>query len=421
MSEPLLAVRDLTVAFAGAEGEATVVDRVSLDVAAGEVLALVGESGSGKSVTAAATIGLIRSRGVRIEGSVRYRGSELLGASEDALRRVRGAEIAMVFQDPLSSLNPVQRVADQIAEQILAHERVGRGAARERAVELLHRVGIARAERRADAYPHELSGGMRQRAMIAMALSCRPGLLIADEPTTALDVTVQAQILDLVRELRDEIGAGVLLITHDFGVVAEMADRVAVMDAGLIVEHGAVRELFAAPGHPTTRALLDAVPRIDGPLRPRRVAPDEPVLALDRLEVHFPVRTGVLRTREVARIRAVDGVTLTVARGETVALVGESGSGKSTLARAAVRLIEPTGGRVSFAGRDITDASARELRSLRSELQIVFQDPYGSLNPRKRVCDIVGLPLALHGVPKADRRARIERLLGRVGLPSEHA
>jgi len=420
--EPLLAVRDLAVSFPTESGAIRAVDGVSLDLAAGELLALVGGSGCGKSVTALTVMGLTRPQGARTEGSVHYRGRELLDASEDELRRVRGAEIAMVFQDPLSSLNPVLRVGDQIAEQILAHEDVTRAQARERAVELLGRVGIPAAARRAEGFPYELSGGMRQRAMIAMALSCGPRLLIADEPTTALDVTVQAQILDLIRELRDETGAGVLLITHDFGVVAEMADRVAVMDAGRIVEQAPVEEVFAAPRHPRTRALLDAVPRLDDPLPARRPpAEGEPVLALDGLEVAFPVRRRLLRRDSDLTVRAVDGVTLAVRPGETLGLVGESGSGKTTLARAAVRLIEPTGGTVSFAGRDITAASRRELQPLRSELQIVFQDPFGSLNPRKRVADIVGLPLRLHGLSKRDSAARVATLLERVGLEPEHA
>ena len=422
MSEPLLSVRDLAVSFPTEDGAVRAVDGVSLDLAPGELLALVGESGCGKSVTALTVMGLTRPQGALAEGSVRYRGDELLDASDDELRRVRGAEIAMVFQDPLSSLNPVVRVGDQIAEQILAHEAVSRARARERSIELLERVGIPAAAQRANGFPYELSGGMRQRAMIAMALSCGPRLLIADEPTTALDVTVQAQILDLIRELRDETGAGVLLITHDFGVVAEMADRVAVMDAGRIVEQADVGEVFAAPRHARTRALLDAVPRLDDPLPVRQpVADVEPVLALERLEVAFPVRKRLLRRGGDAVVRAVDGVTLTVRPGETLGLVGESGSGKTTLARAAVRLIEPTGGTVAFAGRDITNASRRELQPLRSELQIVFQDPFGSLNPRKRVGESVGLPLRLSGVPRGEATARVAALLERVGLEPEHA
>jgi len=438
MSEPLLSVRDLAVSFEGEDTTTTAVDGVSLDVAPGEILALVGESGCGKSVTALSLVGLLGAPNAVTSGSVRYDGQELIGASDDTLRRLRGEQLAMIFQDPLSSLNPVLRVGDQIAEQIRAHRPVGRAEARERTIELLRRVDIPDPERRVDSYPHELSGGMRQRVTIAMALSCEPRILIADEPTTALDVTVQAQILDLIRELRAETGAGVLLITHDFGVVAQLADRVAVMEAGRIVEQGSVEEVFERPRDDHTKRLLAAVPRIDGP-PPRRPSPAErlaraasraeaagdgaaptgPLLALDGLEVQFPVRGR--RRRGEQPPRAVDGVTLTIEPGETVGLVGESGSGKSTLARAAVRLLDPTGGTVAFAGRDITRARRRELDPLRSELQIVFQDPYGSLNPRKRVRDIVGLPLRLHGVSKQQAAERVDALLERVGLAPEHA
>jgi peptide/nickel transport system ATP-binding protein len=280
VSESLLSVRELGVSFATAAGPAHAVDGLSLDLAPGEVLALVGESGCGKSVTASTLMGLAGGGGTQVRGSARLGQRELVGASEDELRRVRGAEIAMVFQDPLSSLNPVMRIADQIAEQILAHEQVTATAARERAVDLLGRVGIPRPGERAGAYPHELSGGMRQRVMIAMALSCQPRLLIADEPTTALDVTVQAQILDLIRELRDDTGAGVLLVTHDLGVVAELADRVAVMYAGRIVEQGTVLDVFDDPQHPYTWGLLGAMPRLDRPRSERLPAvagaPPEP-------------------------------------------------------------------------------------------------------------------------------------------------
>jgi peptide/nickel transport system ATP-binding protein len=422
VTEPLLSVRDLSVAFAGETGVTRAVDGLSLDVAAGEVLALVGESGCGKSVTALSLVGLLGSPSATISGSASYRGNELIGAAPETLRRLRGEELAMIFQDPLSSLNPVLRVGDQIAEQIVAHRAVRRADARDRAIALLDRVGIPEPERRWRSYPHELSGGMRQRVMIAMALSCEPSILIADEPTTALDVTVQAQILDLIRELRAATGAGVLLITHDFGVVGELADRVAVMDAGRIVEHGTVEEVLGSPRDEHTRRLLDAVPRLDGPLRPPRAptaADTTPVLALDELEVSFPIRG--LRRRDERRVRAVDGVTLSIDPGETLGLVGESGSGKSTLARAAVRLLDPSAGSVSFAGRDITRAGRRELDPLRAELQIVFQDPYGSLNPRKRARDIVGLPLRLHGVPKDEIPARVDALLERVGLEPAHA
>jgi peptide/nickel transport system ATP-binding protein len=426
VGEPLLSVRDLSVSFEGEHATTPAVDGLSLDLAPGEILAVVGESGCGKSVTALSLVGLLGASNAVTHGSVRYAGQELIGAPEDELRRLRGEQLAMIFQDPLSSLNPVLRVGDQIAEQIRAHRPVGRAEARQRTIGLLRRVDIPDPERRVDAYPHELSGGMRQRVMIAMAISCQPRILIADEPTTALDVTVQAQILGLIRELRAETGAGILLVTHDFGVVAQLADRVAVMDAGRIVEEGAVEEIFERPREGHTKRLLAAVPRIDGPLRERRpavVGGDGPVLALEQLEVSFPVRgrRRLARRDGGDRLRAVDRVSLTVEAGETVGLVGESGSGKSTLARAAVRLLEPSGGTVSFAGRDITRAGRRALNPLRSELQIVFQDPYGSLNPRKRVRDIVGLPLRLQGASKREAATRVEGLLVRVGLLPEHA
>jgi peptide/nickel transport system ATP-binding protein len=424
VSDPLLSVRDLAVSFEGEDGVARAVDGVSIELAAGEILALIGESGCGKSVTALSLVGLLGAPNAVISGSARYGGGELIGASDDALRKLRGEELAMIFQDPLSALNPVSRVGDQIAEQIVVHRRVSRADARSRAIELLDRVGIPQPRQRVDSYPHELSGGMRQRVMIAMALSCEPRVLIADEPTTALDVTVQAQILELIRELRAETGTGVLLITHDFGVVAELADRVAVMDGGRIVEQGTVEDVFDRPRDPHTQRLLAAVPRLDGPLhvRPPVVASgDGPVLALEDLEVSFPVDGRRSRRGGARQSRAVDGVTLSIDPGETVGLVGESGCGKSTLARAAVRLLDPTGGSVSFAGRDVTRAKRRELDRLRAELQIVFQDPYGSLNPRKNARDIVGLPLRLNGVSKAETARRVDELLERVGLDPAHA
>jgi peptide/nickel transport system ATP-binding protein len=423
LSEPLLSLRDLAVAFAGEAGVTRAVDGVTLDLAAGEVVALVGESGCGKSVTALSVMGLLGAAGAETTGSVSYAGEELLGAPDERLRALRGEQLAMIFQDPLSALNPVLRVGDQVAEQIAAHRPVSRAEAREQAVGLLDRVGIPEPAQRASAYPHELSGGMRQRAMIAMALSCEPRILIADEPTTALDVTVQAQILELIAELRRETGMGVLLITHDFGVVAQLADRVAVMEAGRIVEQGPVAAVLERPRHEYTRRLLAAVPRLDGPARvpaPRPPdAPPGPVLELADVEVSFPSGGGLLR-RNGPRRMAVDGVTLAIEPGETVGLVGESGSGKTTLARAAVRLLAPTAGSVRFAGQDITHARRRELDRLRAELQIVFQDPYGSLNPRKRARDIIGLPLRLNGASSAEIRVRVDALLERVGLEPGH-
>jgi peptide/nickel transport system ATP-binding protein len=420
--EKLLSVRDLRVGFATEDGPVRAVDGVSFELAPGEVLAIVGESGSGKSVTAQTIIGLTRSPNAEIAGSARFRGRELIGAGEAELRKVRGAEIAMVFQDPMTSLNPVYRLGDQVVEAIRAHRpEVGKDEARERAAELLDSVGIPDPRRRVDAYPHELSGGMRQRAMIAMALALAPELLIADEPTTALDVTIQAQILDLLRELNRERGLATILITHDFGVVAEMADRVVVMHEGRIVERGDLDEVFYATKDPYTRKLLGAVLRLDKAPPPRPARADAPLLAVTDLVKHFPVKRGLLIDREVDRVRAVDGVSFSVAQGETLGLVGESGSGKSTLSRAVLQLLRPTSGSVRFDGREIAGFSRREMQPLRPQMQMVFQDPYASLNPRKRIGQIVGEPLRLQGrASGVELRRHVQGLLDRVGLSAEH-
>jgi peptide/nickel transport system ATP-binding protein len=420
--EPLLSVRDLRVGFATEGGDVQAVDGVSFDLAPGEVLALVGESGSGKSVTAQTIIGLTRSPNARIEGSAQLRGAELLGASERELQQVRGAQIGMVFQDPMTSFNPVYRVGRQIVEAVRAHRpEMSGGEARELAVSMLDSVGIANASRRVDDYPHQFSGGMRQRAMIAMALALGPELLIADEPTTALDVTVQAQILALLARLNRERGLATILITHDLGVVAEVADRVLVMHEGAIVERGGLDEVFYSPTDPYTRKLLGAVVRLDAapPLRPRPGS--AALLEVTDLVKHFPVKRGLLFDREVDRVRAVDGVSFSVREGETLGLVGESGSGKSTLSRTVLQLLEPTSGSVRFEGREIAGLSRREMRPLRREMQMVFQDPYASLNPRRRVGQIVGDPLALQGVARGtELRRRAQELLERVGLAPEH-
>jgi peptide/nickel transport system ATP-binding protein len=422
MSEvPLLSVRDLRVGFATEGGLVQAVDGVSFELAPGEVLAIVGESGSGKSVTAQTIVGLTRSHNARIEGSVRLGDADLVAASDDELQRVRGERIGMVFQDPMTSFNPVYRIGAQIAEAIRAHRPgVGKGEAHEQAIALLDSVGIPEAARRVDDYPHQFSGGMRQRAMIAMALALEPEVLIADEPTTALDVTVQAQILALLERINRDRGLATILITHDLGVVAEVADRVLVMHEGRIVERGSLDEVFYSAKDPYTRRLLDAVVRIDSapPLRAPRTS--EPLLEIADLVKHYPVRRGFLR-REVDRVRAVDGVSFTLRQGETLGLVGESGCGKSTLCRAALQLIEPTSGSVRFEGREIAGLSRREMRPLRRQMQIVFQDPYASLNPRKRVGQIVGEPLRLHGIASGgEARRRVLELLDRVGLSAEH-
>jgi peptide/nickel transport system ATP-binding protein len=421
-NEALLSVAGLRVGFATEGGQVQAVDGVTFELAAGEVLAIVGESGSGKSVTAQAIMGLVPSRNATVEGSIRLGGRELVGASEAELQEARGAQIAMVFQDPMTSLNPVYRVGAQIVEAIQAHRpEVGRAEARGRAVELLDAVGIPEPERRVDRYPHEFSGGMRQRAMIAMALALEPQILIADEPTTALDVTIQAQILELLRRLNRERGLATILITHDFGVVAEIADRVLVMHEGRIVERGDLDEVFYAAEDPYTRKLLGAVVRLDQapPLRAGRGEPA--LLEVTDLVKHFPVKRGLLFDREIDRVRAVDGVSFSVARGETLGLVGESGSGKSTLSRAVLGLLAPTSGSVRFEGREIAGLSRRQMRPLRPEMQMVFQDPYASLNPRRRVGQIVGEPLRIQGrASGAELRRDVHELLDRVGLSPEH-
>ncbi len=421
-AEPLLSVRDLRVGFATEGGRVQAVDGVSFDVAPGEVLAIVGESGSGKSVTAQTILGLTRSPNARIEGSVRLGGEELIEANEAELRRVRGERVGMVFQDPMTSFNPVYRIGDQIVEAIRAHRPgVGKGEARERASELLDSVGIPDAPRRVGDYPHEFSGGMRQRAMIAMALALEPEILIADEPTTALDVTVQAQILALLEQLNRERGLATILITHDLGVVAEVADRVLVMHEGQIVERGSLEDIFYSPKEPYTRQLLEAVLRLDGAPPPSPRGEDEPLLQVTDLVKHYSRRRSLVFGREAEPVRAVDGVSFSVRRGETLGLVGESGSGKSTLCRTALQLLEPTSGSVRFEGREIAGLSRRQMRPLRREMQIVFQDPYASLNPRKRIGQIIGEPLRLRGVARgAELRSQVRELLDRVGLSPEH-
>ncbi len=422
MSEALLRVEDLRVGFATEDGEVQAVDGVSFELAPGEVLAIVGESGSGKSVTAQTIVGLTRSPNARIEGSVRLDGAELTTAGKSELQEVRGERIGMVFQEPMTSFNPVYRIGRQLTEAMLARRpKVSRGEARTRAIELLGSVGLPKPEQQVDRYPHELSGGMQQRAMIAMALMLEPEILIADEPTTALDVTIQAQILELLRRLNRERDLATILITHDFGVVAEIADRVLVMHEGRIVERGGVDEVFHSPRDPYTRKLLDAIVRLDQapPLRPSRG--EAPLLEVSGLVKQFSVRRSLLIGREVEGVRAVDGVSFSVARGETLGLVGESGSGKSTLSRAVLQLLRPTSGSVRFDGREIAGLSRRQMQPLRRDLQMVFQDTSTSLNPRKRVGQIVAEPLRIQKVASGrELRRRVHDLLARVGLSGEH-
>ncbi len=519
----VLSVRDLTVEFPADEadgGTLRAVDGVSFDLAPGAALGIVGESGSGKSTTALALLGLHRNTGTRVSGRILLDGADMNALDDEAVRRLRGRRIAMIFQDPLSALDPYQRVGDQIAEVYHTHTHAGRRAAWAKAVDVLDRVGIPDAARRARSRPHEFSGGMRQRALIAMALACEPAVLVADEPTSALDVTVQAQILDLLDGLRAETGMALLLVTHDLGVVARSAEEVLVMRAGRTVERGPAAEVLKTPAQPYTRALLEAVPRLDAP-RARRapvragdpargVLPDEPAgwsppageggavpapaagggtvpaATAEDGTVRAPVpgsgragtpddgtpgarsglppasgiggppdgRRGTVRrsadhgrrataaaareplltvtdvTREFRRpgrglrrdvLRAVDGVSLDVRRGETLGVVGESGSGKTTLARMMVRLLEPTSGTVAFEGEDIGRLPAKRLRAIRRDLQMVFQDPASSLNPRRTVGDSIADPLRVQGADERSARSTARELMERVGLDPARA
>jgi peptide/nickel transport system ATP-binding protein len=423
----LLAVQGLAVEFHTAAGTVPAVNGIDYHVDSGEVLAILGESGSGKSVSAAAIMNLIDSPpGYVTAGRILYRGEDLLTMAAEARRRINGRKIAMIFQDPLAHLNPVYSVGWQIAETLTAHGAASRRAARARAIELLGRVGIAQPERRAGDYPHQFSGGQRQRAMIAMALALRPDLLIADEPTTALDVTVQAQILTLLKELQAETGMGLILITHDLGVVAEVADRVAVMHEGRIVETRPVRGIYSAPKHPYTQRLMASIPGRQ-PLVGRGAGDSgisrEPLLRVRGLARHYAVTTGLLRRSTGETVRAVDGVSFDLSAGETLGLVGESGSGKTTLARTLLRLDEPTSGSAEFRGQDLFALSPGELLRLRRKIQVVFQDPYASLNPRMTVAQIIAEPWSIHRdvLPRRQWLTRVCELLEQVGMAPEHA
>ncbi|HEX3952919.1 MAG TPA: ABC transporter ATP-binding protein [Stellaceae bacterium] len=413
----MLEVGNLRVTFGGWRGAPPVeaVKGASFSLDRGETLALVGESGSGKSVTALSILQLLPYPAASHPpgSSIRFAGEELIGAPQGRLREVRGNRIAMVFQEPMTSLNPLHTLEKQIAETLLIHKHMSGRAARTRTLELLHLVGLRDAENRLDAYPHQLSGGQRQRVMIAMAIANEPDLLIADEPTTALDVTIQAQILRLLRDLKDRLGMALLLITHDLAIVRHMAERVCVMTQGEIVESGATADIFERPQHPYTRRLLAAEPK-------GRVAPADaaaPVLVEgDKVKVWFPIRSGLLR-RVSGYIKAVDGVSLAVREGTTLGVVGESGSGKTTLGLALLRLLDAEG-EIRFAGRDIAHQRQKALRPLRREMQVVFQDPYSSLSPRLSVAQIVGEGLRVHQLSdsEAEHRALIETTLAEVGL-----
>ena len=417
MAEPLLTVRGLSTRFMLPAGPVDAVKDASFEIRKGETLALVGESGSGKSVTALSILQLLPyPLAQHPAGSIRFKGREIMGATQEVLRDVRGDDISMIFQEPMTSLNPLHTVEKQINETLILHLGLGREAARERTLELLKMVGVPDAAKRLGAYPHELSGGQRQRVMIAMALANEPDLLIADEPTTALDVTIQAQILKLLKELQAEFGMALLLITHDLSIVRKMADTVCVMTEGEIVEREPTEDIFERPRHAYTRKLLAAQPKGD----PVKAEPDAPVImAGANIKVHFPIRKGLLK-RTVDYVRAVDGITLEVREGHTLGVVGESGSGKTTLGLALLRLISSVG-EIRFKGAVIQGLKARELRPLRREMQVVFQDPYGSLSPRMSVGQIVEEGLKVHdlGGTPAEREALIVDALQEVGLDPE--
>ncbi len=434
----VLEVEKLNVHFTTPDGDVHAVRDLSFALAAGETLGIVGESGSGKSQTVLSLLGLLAANG-RVSGRAIFEQRDLIALQERERRGIRGRQIAMIFQDPMTSLNPYLTIAAQMLQALRAHERVGVKAARSRCIEALEAVAIPEAAARFDRYPHELSGGMRQRVMIAASLLLGPKILIADEPTTALDVTVQAQILELMKDLKRRYGTSIVLITHDLGVVAGVADRVLVMQGGELKEQGSVDDVFYRPRHDYTRALLAAVPRLDAPLTPetsresRGDAPgsgprghaagadraaDVPGTLVDvaQLKVHFPVTGGGWWSRRT--LKAVDGVELTLAPGETLGIVGESGSGKSTLARAILKLVPASAGRVCVLGRDIESLPRSELRLLKRDLQVVFQDPLASLNPRMTVGDIVAEPLWTHRpeLSRAAARAQVVEVLRRVGL-----
>jgi microcin C transport system ATP-binding protein len=410
----LLSVRDLSVAFTQNSKTSLAVDRISFDIEQGETVALVGESGSGKSVTALSVLKLLAYPAAsHPSGQILFGGKDLLSASVDDLRSVRGNDITMIFQEPMTSLNPLHVIEDQISEVLKMHQGMSRKEARARTLELLAQVGIREAEKRLSAYPHQLSGGQRQRVMIAMALANQPKLLIADEPTTALDVTVQAQILKLLADLKAKSGMSLLFITHDLGIVRKIADRVCVMTKGKIVETGKTAEIFANPQHEYTRHLLAAEPKGEPPLTDHS---SPIVMRGENVKVWFPIRKGLMR-RTVDHVKAVDGIDVTIRAGQTLGIVGESGSGKTTLGLALSRMISSEGA-IKFAGGDINALSFKQMRPLRREMQIVFQDPFGSLSPRMSISDIIAEGLLVHE-PKlspGERDGRVVAALNEVGL-----
>jgi peptide/nickel transport system ATP-binding protein len=453
----LLSIDSLRMYFHLREGTVKAVDNISVAIRRGQTLGVVGESGSGKSMTAMSVLRLIPEPPGRIEGgAIYFNGTNLVALSEAKLRRIRGSDISMIFQEPMTSLNPVFTVGNQIMEAIIVHQGVPKAEARRRAIRLIEEVGIPQPESRIDSYPHQMSGGMKQRVMIAMALACNPKLLIADEPTTALDVTIQRQIIDLLRDLRDKRNMAILFISHDLGVIAEICDHVAVMFKGKIVEYGPIFDVFTHPQHPYTQGLLACRPPLDLRIsrlstvqeflegkaefdergiskathiisdeelagRRARLAQERPFLEVRDLKVHFPIRKGLFG-RTVGHVKAVDGVSFDLVRGQTLGLVGESGCGKTTTGRAILRLIEPTAGSVMFDGEDWLALRGGNLRRRRRKIQMVFQDPYSSLNPRMTVLSTIEEGMIIHNTQpnKRARRDRVVDLLEKVGLGAEH-
>ena len=486
MAQPLLQIQNLRTYFHTDEHTVKAVDDLSVEIQEGKTLGIVGESGSGKSVTSLSVMKLLSQTAQIESGSISFLGRDLVRLPEPEMRRIRGKEISMIFQEPMTSLNPVYTVGFQVMEALTLHQGISKSEARKRTIQLFDEVGIPEPDQRVDSYPHEMSGGQKQRVMIAMALSCNPKLLIADEPTTALDVTIQAQILDILRELRDRRGMSILFITHDLGVVAEIADDVAVMFRGKLVEYGSVLEIFSTPKHPYTRGLLSCRPRLDSKFKrlptvedymevttdadgevvvverkldsdrlkhfesagrgrllhtkpelealgyaldievattdTQTVGIDElPLLDVEGLHVHFPIRKGLF-SRTVGYVKAVDGISFRVYRGQTLGLVGESGCGKTTSGRAILRLIEPTSGCVRFDGTEIGSLSPSQMRQMRNRLQIIFQDPYGSMNPRMTVQSTLVEPMKIQniGINAQDQRDRAVALLEEVGMEADH-
>jgi peptide/nickel transport system ATP-binding protein len=481
----LLDIDNLVTRFYTEDGVVNAVDDVSLEIHEGHTLGIVGESGSGKSVTSFSIMRLLAGTGKIDHGRISFLGKDLVRLPEPEMRRIRGKEISMIFQEPMTSLNPVFTAGWQVMEAIMLHQKVSKAEARKRTIELFREVGMPEPEQRVDSYPHQLSGGQKQRVMIAMALSCNPKLLIADEPSTALDVTIQAQILDILRELRDSRGMSILFITHDLGVIAEIADEVAVMFQGKIVEQGKVLAIFENPKHPYTKGLLACKPRLEtkyktlptvadfmevsgeGPtlkIVEKQMTPERlkqlttqgrgrmlhpktqlkamghpwedgryledtttvaegtrPLLSVKDLKVHFPIRRGIF-LRTVGHVKAVDGISFDIYRGQTLGLVGESGCGKTTAGRAILRLIEPDAGQVLYDGTDLAQLSGSDMRRMRRKMQIIFQDPYGSMNPRMTIESAVTEPMYIQKIGKnaADRRDRAVALLEEVGLKAEH-